>query len=67
VSRGIFFVLKTETMLFMTADRFLAFFLRRKSKIKFLLASLKLLTNSKNPSSNPLQEACSGFLIAACD
>jgi hypothetical protein len=31
-----------------------------KIVIKFLLASLKSLTNSKNPSSYPLQEACSG-------
>jgi hypothetical protein len=38
-----------------------------KIEIKFLLASLKSLTNSKNPSSNPLQEACSGFQVAGCD
>jgi hypothetical protein len=42
-------------------------FLRRKLKIKFLLSSLKSLTNSENPSSNPFQEACSGFQVAACD
>jgi hypothetical protein len=33
-------------------------------------ASMKLLTYSKNPSSNPLQGACSGFQVvqkAACD
>ncbi len=35
---------------------------------KFLLASTKSLTNCENPSSNnPLQKACSGFPIAACD
>jgi hypothetical protein len=33
--------------------------------MKFLLASIKLLTYYENPSSNPLQKACSGFLIAA--
>jgi hypothetical protein len=32
-----------------------------KSKKKFLLASIKIFTNSKNPSRNTLQEACSGF------
>ncbi len=35
-------------------------------KMKFLLASMKSLTNCEIPSSNPLQRACSGFLIAAC-
>ncbi len=38
----------------------LAAFLWRKFEIKFLLASLKSLTNSENPFSSPLQEACSG-------
>ncbi len=38
----------------------------RKFKIKFLLTSLKSLTNSENPSSNPLQETCSGFQVVAC-
>jgi hypothetical protein len=28
---------------------------------------MKSLTNSENPSSNPLQKACSGFPIAAYD
>ena len=28
---------------------------------KFLLTSIKSLTNSEIPSLNPLQEACSGF------
>jgi hypothetical protein len=32
----------------------------------FLLASLKSLTYSKNPSSNPLQQDCSGFQITTC-
>ncbi len=32
-----------------------------------MLTSLKSLTNSENTSSNPLQEACSGFQLAACD
>ncbi len=35
---------------------------------KFLLASIQSLTNCENPSSNiPLQKACSGFPIAACN
>jgi hypothetical protein len=38
-----------------------------KIKKKFLLASIKSLTNSENPSSNPLQEAFSCFQEAACD
>ena len=33
----------------------------------FLHASTKSLTNYENPSNNPLQEACSGFQIAAFD
>ncbi len=28
---------------------------------------MKSLTNSENPYSNPLQEACTGFQVAACD
>ena len=36
--------------------------------MKFLLASLELvLTNCEIPSSNPLQGACLGFPLAACD
>jgi hypothetical protein len=35
-------------------------------QIKFLLASLKSLTNCENPSSNPILEACSGFPLAIC-
>ncbi len=38
-----------------------AAFLYSKYKIKFLLASLKLLTNSENLSSNPLQEVAPAF------
>jgi hypothetical protein len=34
--------------------------------MKLLLASLESLTNCEIPSSNPLQKACSGLLIAAC-
>jgi hypothetical protein len=34
--------------------------------MKFLIACMKSLTNCEIPSSNPLQIACSGFLIAAC-
>jgi hypothetical protein len=41
-------------------------FLLRKSKMKFLLASMKSLTNCEISSSNPHQRACSGFPIAAC-
>jgi hypothetical protein len=39
------------------------FLLWRKLKIKFMHASMKSQTNSKNPYNNPLQEACSGFQI----
>jgi len=41
--------------------------LGRKENIKFLLASLDSLSNSKNPSSksNPLQRACCGIHKAA--
>jgi hypothetical protein len=39
---------------------------RNKSKMKFLLASMKSLANCEIPSSIPFQKACSGFLIAAC-
>jgi hypothetical protein len=35
-------------------------------KIKFLLASMKSLTKSENPFSNPLQETCSSLPRAAC-
>ncbi len=35
--------------------------------VEFELVSFKSLTNSENPSYNPLQEACSGFQVAACD
>ncbi len=41
-------------------------FLWRTSKIKFVLASMKSLTNCENPSSKPLQGNKSGFLLAAC-
>ncbi len=41
----------------------------KKSQIKFLFASMKSLirTYCENPSSNPIQEACYGFPIFACD
>ncbi len=45
----------------------LAVVLWRNSKMKFLLTSIKSLTNCENSSSNPLKRACSGFLMAACD
>ncbi len=32
----------------------------------FWLAFMKSLTNSENPPSNPLQEACYSFQVAAC-
>jgi hypothetical protein len=35
--------------------------------MKFLLTSMKSLPNCENPYSNPLQGACSGFLIATFD
>jgi hypothetical protein len=34
---------------------------------KVVEALLKSLANYENPSSNALQEACSGFQTAACD
>ncbi len=43
---------------------FLAGFLRRKSKK--VSDCFYVITNCENPSRNPLQRACSGFLIAAC-
>jgi hypothetical protein len=48
-------------------SQFLAVFLRRKSNIKFLLASMKSLTNPDKNSNNPLRGACSCFQIGACD
>ncbi len=45
----------------------LTVFLLRKYLIKFMLASIKSLTNCESPSSNPLQRARSGIPIAACD
>ncbi len=54
---------------YMIADGFYFFtaFLGRKENIKFLLASLDSLSNSKNPSGNinPLQRACCGIPKAA--
>jgi hypothetical protein len=35
-------------------------------QMKFLLASLKLLTNCENPSRNRIQEVCSSFPLAIC-
>jgi hypothetical protein len=47
----------------------LLLFCGENKKITFLLASLKQLINSKNPSSNPPHKTCSGFQfhVAACD
>ncbi len=42
-------------------------FCEEHPKIKFPAASMKSLTNCENPAGNPLQETCSGFLIATCD
>ncbi len=47
--------------------QYLVAFLWRKLKIKFLLTSLTSLTNSENPSCDPLQEACSGSQVGMCD
>jgi hypothetical protein len=33
----------------------------------FLIASNKLHTNFENPSSHPVQDACCGTRLAACD
>jgi hypothetical protein len=62
-------ILKIETVLLnerLLFSQFLTVFLWRKSKTKFLLPLMKSLTNCENPSRNPLQRACSDFLIAAC-
>ncbi len=71
VTRRIFFwdPKNQNITLWMSADGFiiLAVVLWRNSKMKFLLTSMKPLTNCENSSSNPLQRACSGFLMAACD
>ncbi len=68
VTRWIFFrVLKNPNGSILSAvmvTQFLAALLWRKLKIKFLLASLKSLTNSENPFNNSLQEPCSGFQVA---
>jgi hypothetical protein len=40
---------------------------KRKTKKWFLLATIQSLTSCGNPSTIPLQEACSGYLTAAWD
>jgi hypothetical protein len=61
---------KTKTTFF-DADcfqhNFWLSFYEENSKIKFLLTSLKPLTNCENPSSNSILGACSGIPIAGCD
>jgi hypothetical protein len=37
----------------------------KKIQNKISVASIKSFTNFKNPSSNPFQGVCSGFLVAA--
>jgi hypothetical protein len=54
----------------MNADGYLnfwLFFCEEHPKYSLCFASMKSLTNCENPSGNSLQEACSGFPIAACD
>jgi hypothetical protein len=63
-------VLKIKSVLSVYAPivlTFLAALLWRKEKMKFWLASMKTLTNCKNPSSNPLQTACCGIDEPAYD
>jgi hypothetical protein len=48
----------------MNADGFTIFGCLFVEKIKFLLAYMKALSYAENPSSNPLQENCSGFEVA---
>ncbi len=72
VSRDGYFlkVLKIKTVLFKWALMVFPYFcwlFVKKPKLKFSIASVKSLTNCESTSSNPLQSACSGFLIAACD
>jgi hypothetical protein len=38
-----------------------------KMEFKFLLASMKTLTNFKDPYGNPLQNVCCGIPEATCD
>ncbi len=62
-------VLKLKSVLFLlSADSFHNAWLSfvEKMKIKFLLGSMKSLSNSKNPSINTLQKACFCFQVAAC-
>jgi hypothetical protein len=47
-------------------DNFQLSFCEGKSKMKFLHASMKSLTNCEIPSRNRLQGACSSFLLAVC-
>jgi hypothetical protein len=51
----------------MSADGFLNILLPFRGEINFLVACMKPLTNSANPSSNPSQETSSGFEVSACD
>ncbi len=51
----------------MSADGFHNILLPFRGEIEFLLDCMKSLTNSSNPSSNPSQEAASGFEVSACD
>ncbi len=70
--RWIFFskILKFKTVLYELALMVFTIFgclFMKKSKIKFLYASMKSLTICEKPSSNPFHWACSSFLGATCD
>ncbi len=53
--------------IYMNADGFHSIWLLFAENIKNNVYALNSLTNYENPSSTPLQEACSGFQVAACD
>ncbi len=62
--------LKSNQYFYMSADGFHNSWLpfcEESKKLSFLLACLKTLTNSENPSSNHLQEAGFDFPVAVCD
>jgi hypothetical protein len=70
VSQGEYFlrVLKIKSELFVIALMVFTIFgcLSAEKIVNKVSACFFEITNSENPSSNPLQEACYGFHVAAC-
>jgi hypothetical protein len=59
---------KIKSVFFMNAESFHNIWLVFCGEnYKFWLAFMKSLTNSENPSSNPLQEACTISQVVACN